>query len=254
MRTKSFKRMGLAAFGICSLLALTACVNPPARMGMVKDPDTGLQFGSVVERNLVTDSSFYENRKIKIRIRNTSGDVAFDLGGFTKQLRAAYVANGYTPTNADDFGLLVDVNVMYSGHVQTNLAKEYGFLGAAGGGLSGAAISGGDAIGTTGGVFAGAVFGTILGSYVTDDTYIIVSRVTFAEIKDKSKSSKSISFSRSPKHKFEDEDRKDNKGSRGFKNSYSTGVSVFAGGRNVPQSHIAEEVKSRIIRIVSNII
>jgi hypothetical protein len=233
---------------------MVSCVNPPARMGMVKNPQTGLQYGSVVERNLVTDSSFYANKKIKIRIRNTSGDVAFDLGDFSRQLRAAYVANGYTPTQGDDFGLLIDVNVMYSGQMQTNLAKEFTFLGAAGGGLSGAAISNSDAIGTTGGVFAGAVFGNILGSYITDDTYVIVSRVTFAEIKDKAKSSKSISFSRSPKHRYEEEDRESQKSTRGFKNTYSTGVSVFAGGRNVPQSHIAGEVKSRIIRIVSNII
>ena len=254
MHRDLFKRIVLASFAIFFMPALAACVNPPARMGMVKNPETGLQIGSVVERNLVTDATFYHNRKLKIRIRNTSGDVAFDLGSFSNNLRAAFIANGYTPTDGNDFGLLIDVNVMYSGHVQTNLAKEYGFLGAAGGGLSGAAISGGDAIGTTGGVFAGAVFGSILGSYVTDDTYIIISRVTFAEIKGKPKSQKSISFSRSPKHRYEDEDRKGQKNSRGFKNSYSTGVSVFAGGRNVRQSHIAGQVKSRIIRIVSNII
>ncbi len=75
-------------------------------MGMVKDPQTGMQFGSVVERNLVTDASFYTNKKMKIRIRNTSGDVAFDLGGFTNQIKAAYVANGYTPTQGIDFGVL----------------------------------------------------------------------------------------------------------------------------------------------------
>ena len=239
---------------VLAALAVVGCVNPPPRMGMVKDSRTGLQFGSVVERNFVTDASFYRNKKIKIRIRNTSGDVAFDLGGFSRQLEAAYIANGYSPTQDDDFGLLIDVNVMYSGQMQTNLAKEFAFLGAAGGGLSGAALSGSEAIGTTGGVFAGAVFGHILGSYVTDDTYIIVSRVTFAEIQDKRTASKSISFSRSPKHKFEEEDRGDRSDKRGFKKTYSTGVSVFAGGRNVAQSRISSEVKARIIRIVGNII
>ena len=106
---------------------------------------------------------------------------------------------------------------MYSNHMQTNLVKEYAFLVAASGGLAGASISRGDAIGTTGGVFSGAVFGSILGIYIIDDTYIIISRVTFAEIKDKRKSSKSISFSRSPKHRYEEEDRQDKGNTRGFK-------------------------------------
>ena len=220
---KSFiRRLAMAAV---FSLALAACTNPPSRMGMVKDPETGLQFGSVVERNFVTDASLYQNRKIKVRTRNTSGDNAFDLGRFTQQLRDAYAANGYEPTDGDDFGLLIDVNVMYSGQIQTNLAKEYGFLGAAGGGLAGAARSNGGAIATTGAVLAGAVFGSIVGSYVTDDTYIIVSRVTFAEVREKPGASKSISFSRSPNYRQEEEDEAEwEKQQRSFQKTYSTGV------------------------------
>ena len=136
-------RFGLA---VAATLLLSGCgnlINPPARMGMVKNPETGLQIGSVVEKNLVTDASFYKNRKIKVRTRNTSGDPAFDLAGFTSRLRSAYAGAGYEPTAGDDFGLLVDVNVMYSGQVQNNLAGEFGFLGAAAGGLAGA-VRGGD--------------------------------------------------------------------------------------------------------------
>jgi hypothetical protein len=35
---------------------------------------------------------------------------------------------------------------------------------------------------------------------------------------------------------------------------YRSGVSVFAGGRNTQQAHIAQQVRERIIRIVGDII
>ena len=121
------------SLSIATLLVLLVGCAQPSRMGMVKDPQTGLQFGSVVEKNLVTDASFHENKKIKVRIRNTSGDTAFDLYGFQSHIESAYRQAGYSPTSGDDFGLLVDVNVMYSGQIQTNLMSQYAFLGASAG-------------------------------------------------------------------------------------------------------------------------
>lgn len=242
----------VAGFAALALM-MTACA-PTTRLGMVKDPKTGLMFGSIVEKNLVTDATFYNNRKIKIRTRNTSGDVAFGLRQFTDRIRAAYSSNGYEPTSDADFGLLLDVNVKYSGQIQTNLAKEFGFLGAVGGGLAGASISGNN-IGTAAGAAAGATLGAILGSYVTDDTYIIIADVTFGVIKKSKKSKKRITFSRSKKLKnIDDPDEEEKVMNRGFKKAYRTGVAVFAGGRNVTQAEIAGQVRQRIIRIVSDII
>jgi len=179
----------IATIGILSI-GLICCLNPPTRMGMVKNPSTGLLYGSIIEKNIVTDPSFYVNKKIKVRIRNTSGDVAFDLHGFKNQIRATLAASGYEPTNDDDFGLLIDVNVMYSGQIQSNLTREFPFLGAAAGGLAGAAKTNSGVIGTAAGVLAGATLGSIIGGFVTNDTYIVVSRVTFGEIKEKKRSKK----------------------------------------------------------------
>lgn len=236
------------------MVILTGCANNPSRMGMVKNNSTGLQFGSIVEKNIVTDASFFQNKKIKIRTRNTSGDTEFDLRSFTRRLKNIYASKGYLPTERNDFGLIIDVNVTYSGQVQSNLAKEYAFLGAAGGGLFGAATTSGNAIGTVAGVFAGATLGNIIGSYVTDDTYIIISKVTFGEIKTKNIQKKSITFSRSPKTRYDSDDQDAHNFQRGFKETHSTGVAVFAGGRNVNQSRIVGEVRERIVRIVGDII
>lgn len=243
----------LSFAGMIALAFLLAGCAPPTRLGMVKDPQTGLMFGSQIERNFVTDATFYKNRKIKVRIRNTSGDTAFGLRQFTEKLRAAYAANGYEPTTDDDFGLLVDVNVRYSGQVQTNLAAEFAFLGGVAGGIAGyrSTTTAGTAIGAS----AGATLGSIIGSFVTDDTYIIIADVTFGVIKASKKSKKKITFSRSAKLKnIDDPDDEEKVVLSGFKKAYTTGVAVFAGGRNISQAEIAGEVRQRIIRIVSDFI
>jgi hypothetical protein len=223
-------------------------------MLMVKDPDTGLQFGSRVDNNIVTDASFYRNRKIKVRIRNTSGDVAFDLKRFGKEIRAAYRNAGYVPTDEDDFGLLVDVNVLFSGQIQTNLANQFAFLGASAGGLAGAARD--EGVATAAGLIAGATLGTIIGSYVTDDTYIIVAEVTFGIIKGPAKrDGKRITFSRSiTGHPEDAEEREERRKRRGFAKTPQAKIAVFAGGRNVRQSEIAAQVRQRFVRIIRDII
>ncbi len=241
-------------------LALVGCgnlVDPPARLGMVKDPATGLQFGSVVERNIVTDPSFHGNRKIKVRTRNTSGDTAFDLDGFTTRINDAYRTTGFVPTAADDFGVLVDVNVVYSGQIQANMAAEYAFLGGAGGGIAGYRSS--TTAGTAIGVLSGATLGSILGSFVTDDTYIIVARVSVGTVKDTRRvEDKTVTFSRSPRSgetREEEEERyRESISRRGLQDMVSTQLAVYAGGRNVPQARIADEVRQRVVRIVGDII
>lgn len=246
-------RVASALLLLTTPFLLPAC-NPQSRMGMVKEPASGLQFGSVVERNIVTDPSFHQNRRVKLRIRNTSGDQAFDLQGFQRQIEQAYAQAGYQPVSDQTFGLLVDVNLMYSGQVQQTLTREFGFLGAAAGGLAGAAR--GEAIAAVAGTAAGATLGSILGSYVTDDTYIIVGRVTVGSVRGSRPSEgKRITFSRSIAGTIEDEEeREERRRSRGFDSNVSTGVSVFAGGRNTAQAEIAAEVRSRLARIIRDII
>lgn len=241
-----------AAFVAMGLLLVAGCVGvgaPPARRGMVKDPATGLQMGSNIEKNFVTEASFYSNKRIKVRTRNTSGDPAFDLSSLRGLMEESYRDKGYDPTTKDDFGLLIDVNVMYSGQVQTHLAKQFTFLGAAAGGITG--YRAGGAMGTAIGTIAGATLGNIAGSFVTDDTYIIVARVTFGVVRKGSKPPKKrITFTRSERAgDEEDEDR-----GRGFRRTFTTRVAVFAGGRNTPQWRIAAAVRQRFARIVGDVI
>lgn len=232
------------------LVALPGCAQTP-RIGMVADSGTGLMYGSTIENNLVTDPSFYRNRKIKVRTRNTSGDRAFGLTEFTDSLNRAYADKGYEPTGEDDFGLILDINVMYSGHIQHNSATSFSFLGAASGQIYGARSKA--AYGRDMGLISGATLGSIIGSHVTEDTYMIIARVTFGSIKKTKGSKRTVTFSRSKKLKnIDDPDEDERVYNRGFKKSYTTRLAVYAGGTNVTQSQIIEEVRKRMIRIVAD--
>lgn len=243
-----------------TLLSLSGCGKTTLhnQLGLVKDPNSGHLFGSTVESNIITDSSLYKNRKIKIRIRNTSGDTAFDLDDFTRKLERNIAAKGYEPVSPsnDEFGLMLDVNVMYSGHIESNLASEFAFLGASLGAVRGAKSS--SDYGRITGPVAGATLASIMGSYLTQDTYIIISAFSFAEIKGgKKKTGKTITFSRSFDPKWDDEDREEKeewRTRRYLKNVVDNHVAVYGGGTMVSQDEIAQDIRKRIIRIMSDMI
>lgn len=235
-----------------TVLLFSACSNSSdTRMGMVSDEKTGLMFGSAIEHNMVTDASFYANRKIKVRTRNTSGDEAFGLKSFTGELNSAYADKGYEPTAQDDFGLLMDVNVMYSGQVQTDHSASFALVGA----LMGSTYGGETDRGQLTGTISGAALGNIVGSYDTQDTYMIIARVTFGVVKPFKESKKRVTFSRSEKlANIDDPNEEEKIIQRGFKKRYTTQIAVYAGGRRLGQSEIAEEVRKRAVRIVADFI
>lgn len=87
---------------------------------------------------------------------------------------------------------------MYSGHMQTNLAERFSFLGGAAVGIAGYRSD--MKADTAAGVLAGATLGAIIGSHITDDTYIIVSEVTIGvtDAPDEDTDTKVIRFDSSP--------------------------------------------------------
>jgi hypothetical protein len=233
------------------LALLTTTCAPQSRMGMVVDPETGLQMGSMIEKNLVMDSGQLTDRRIKINIRNTSGDPVFDLNGARAQIERAFVQKGYEIATGSDFALLFDVNVRYSGQASRDKATELGLLGAAGGGL-GAWEKSRSATGTAAGVIAGAAIGAIVGSYVRDETYLVVAEVVIGVMDaGRGTTGKTIVFDASPQMKSDTEQRS---GVRPFSQRMSTGIAVYAGGRNTNQGHIAQGVRQRFTRIVSDVI
>lgn len=242
----AFNKAAIAVM-ILSFLIASGCMNTH-RMGMIKDPVTGIQYGSVIGKSFFIDSEQFPNKIVKVSARNVSGDMNYDIRGFKEDLRRAFENKGYEAYKNDGFGLKVDVTVEYSGHIQENMAGSFGLLGAGVGAVAGRRS---DKMAAEGiGLVAGATLGAIAGSYVTDDTYIMIAKVTIGIMDSKSgKTVRTISFSSSPKLQEEDDD-----GFKRFKEVGSTKVAVYAGGRNVSQGQVVEEVKNRLIRIVSDVI
>lgn len=232
---------------LLAVLVLTGCASPN-RLGMITDPETGLQYGSVIEKSFFIDSSQFENNKMKISARNVSGDAKYNIRSFVKSLENSFIEKGYNLDSRENFGIKYDVIIEYSGHVQKNMSTQYGFLGGAAGGIAGyrSEARAGEAIG----ILAGATIGAIAGSYVTDDTYIVIARVTIGIIDKVNNSKKTVTFSSSPKLQKEEE----NSGITAFEKVMTTRIAVFAGGRNVKQAEIVQGVKRRLQSIISDII
>ena len=243
---RTYKKV-LAAVLVLSLLGVTGCMDAP-RMGMIKDPVTGIQYGSVIGESFFIDSEQFPNKIVKVSARNVSGDTQYNIRRFKDKLRRAFEDKGYQAYKNDGFGLKVDVVVEYSGHIQENMSGTFGLLGAGVGAVVGRHS---DAMAAEGiGLVAGATLGAIAGRYVTDDTYIVVAKVNFGILDQKSgKTVKTISFSSSPKLQEEEDD-----GFKRFREVANTKVAVYAGGRNVSQAEVVKEVRDRLIRIVSDII
>ncbi|MDD3310883.1 complement resistance protein TraT [Pseudodesulfovibrio sp.] len=249
-RTTTTLSLGILVF----LVLLAGCTASKSRMGMVQAQD-GLMYGSAMSNQFIVDSSLFVNNKIKLRIRNTSGDPSFDLYGFQRQLEDAYRGLGYEPVTTNDFGILLDINVKYSGQVQEDMRDEFRFAGGALGGVAGAYDpiregEGRDAVAKgAAGLIVGATLGYIIGSYVTDDTYIIAADVSLATVAPREENDgTTIVFGKDEKIK-----RKKNN-FRGFRQRETLTMAVYAGGRNVSQSEIVTGVRDRMVRILRDVI
>lgn len=250
MTVRKTSRMMLIG-GLFAIIGVTvsACQQTGNRLNMVADPASGLRYGSVIEKSIFVDPEQFEDDRIKVTIRNTSGDTALDVHDLKSGLERAYGSKGYDPVDRD-FGLKLDLNVVYSGHIQRDMSTKYGFLGAAAGGIAGYRSS--TRAGTAIGVLAGATLGSIIGATQTVDTYIVVAEVALG-VRDggggKAGNSKTVVFGSSPKKQ---ETRK--RAFKPFRGVIRTKVAVYGGGRNVTQAQIIGEVRRRLIRIVGDVI
>ncbi len=237
--------MRLAIFVI--VLFITGCADPN-RMGMVRQPGGGLQAGSTVSHVSVIDSSQFDNKRLKLRIRNVSGDPAFDLTPLRETLLSSYRAAGYSISEEEDFGLLLDITVRYSGQFSSDMTAELGVLGAVAGGIAGYRSNA--VAGSAIGIVSGATLGAIAGSYVTTDTYIVIAEATIAVVDPlRGKTESSLSFGGGSSTK-----KKKRSNYNAFRESDTTTIAVYAGGRSTPQSAIVSNVRSRFERILRDLI
>lgn len=71
---------------LTALVLMTGC-RSKQRMGMVREQSTGLLYGSMTSSNFVVDPSQFDTPKLKLTIRNTSGDPAIDIKALRRTLK-----------------------------------------------------------------------------------------------------------------------------------------------------------------------
>lgn len=225
------------------------------RYQLVKDEKTGYSYGAVKTGEFIADPALFRNAKLKLRIRNTTGDPALDIYDFRQQLEQAYSSIGYEVTDKGDFGILLDINVRYFGQVTSMLPSEYTFLGASAGAVVGGAtgVQKGRPADTITGMAAGTVIGAglseIIRNYYTEETFIIVSSVTIGTVMPEHiEDEKTISFVTGKKIR----EKKTN--FKGFRSREVLEMAVYAGGRMAGKTDIIDEVRNRYLRILKNII
>ncbi|WP_272699906.1 complement resistance protein TraT [Desulfovibrio sp. Fe33] len=250
------KTMKTAMVLIGALFLLASCVERQQNSyRLVKDEASGYSYGATKSGEFVADPAMFRNSRLKLRIRNTTGDSSLDIYNFRDQLEAAYESIGYEVTHGDDFGILLDINIRYFGQATEMLPSQYTFLGAAAGGVAGAApgIQGGrgaDAItGAAAGTVIGAALSEIIRNYATEETFVIISSVTMGTVMPEHiEDEKTISFVTGKKIK----EKKTN--FKGFRSRETLELAVYAGGFRANKSDIISEVRTRHLRILKDII
>jgi hypothetical protein len=251
-----YKKSLIVGLLVLGILVLVSCVSTRKnKYNLVKDEASGYAYGAIKSGEFIADPAMFRNNKIKLRIRNTTGDPSLDLYSFRQQLEQSYSDLGYEISNGTNFGILLDINVKYFGQVTDMLPSEYTFLGAAVGGVAGASpgIQHGRSADALTGMAAGTVIGAalteILRNYVTQETFIIVSSVTMGTVMPEYvEDEQTISFVTGKKIK----EKKTN--FKGFRSRETINLAVYAGGTMAGKSDIIGEVRSRYMRILKDII
>jgi len=240
---------------VLSLSGCFASTQQPNQYNLVKDKKSGYSFGAAKSGEFIADPAMFRNSKMKLRIRNTTGDPSLDIYDFRQQLEEAYENVGYEITEDADFGILLDINVKYFGQVTSMLPAEYTFLASAAGGLVGGATGMQNSrpadtmVGIAAGSIVGAAIGEIIRNYATEETYIIITSVTMGTVMPEHiDDEKTISFVTGKKVR----EKKTN--FKGFRSRETLDLGVYAGGRMAGKNDIIDEVRARHLRILKNVI
>lgn len=223
---------------------------------MVVDPKTDRMYGMRSEGMVFTDPALYPNRRLKLSLRNMSGDPVWDLEETREQLYQGYTAKGYERSDGNDFGLKIDLNVIRSQQYDRDMLAQYGFLGGTAGAVAGAgagAVIGGTpgsaGIGAGAGMATGVSLGTLAGYFTTDNIYVVVTEAIFAIRRHATKPRRVVTFDGSPRVEEWEES------SRGtFSDVHRVTIINYGAGRNTTQLEIADDIRKRQIRSLISLV
>lgn len=215
----------------------------------------GLQIGSVTSKNLFIDPSQFANRKVKLRLRNSSGDPSLDINKLKSVISNGLVSAGYEIVDRD-FGIVIDVNAYQLQAVATGNVRNNSGIGLVLGGVAG--YEGGR---RPGGITAGsgAILGAVAG-YALEEiiraqgeyaTYLALCDVNIGVVrKEFTKKDRFMIGGNKIEHKEKDEEDT----FTNFALRDTLKVAVYAGDRSAPKQATIDALVDRLGRIVANLI
>lgn len=99
-----------------------------------------MEIGSATSKNLFLDAGQFANRKVQVRLRNSSGEAALDVERLRPSLEGGLRQAGYEISSADA-GILIDLNVYMVASVPVARQRDPGVVGALVGGVAGYEIA-----------------------------------------------------------------------------------------------------------------
>ncbi len=222
---------------------------------LVVDAKTDRMYGMRADSAVFTDAALFPNRRLKLSVRNLSGDPVWDLDGTRDQVMAGYLDKGFERSDGVDFGIKVDLNVVRSQQYDVDLLAQFAFFGATAGGVAGGGV--GAATGGTGsilpgvavGMAAGSTLGALASYFTADHIYVVVTEATFAIRRNSTKAKRVVTFDGSPRIEEWEES-----GYGSFHKVHRVMIANYGGGRSVSQSDIADDIRRRQIRSLISLI
>jgi len=238
-------------FGIllAMLLAITGCGSS----AYVRD--TGFKIGSATSKNLFIDSSQFANRVVKLRIRNSSGDPALDIGSIRSQVEAGLRSAGYE-IGDKGFGIVIDVNAYFMNSVANGRSRATNEIGALLGGVAGYEMAkrpGGISAGS--GVILGAIAGATLQEVIRSsneyDTYLALCDVNIGVVRQENKKKDYFTIGG---NKIEHQQDEEKSTFESFALRETVKVAVYAGDARERAGSTIISIHDRLARIIANLI
>lgn len=233
---------------LSSILVLVGCSGGPST-------PKGIETGSAISGSFFADSSQFANSRVKLSIRDTSGDELLNIGRLKDQITGTLGARGYSEANADDeFGILIDVNTVRLSSVANAGGSQGSGLGTIIGGVLGMEVArkGGE-VTQTSGIILGAIAGTAIESIIkdsgSDKTFVLVAEVNIGVRKLDESGNSTISIGKSRFTQPQSESVYE-----AFAMSDKLVVVAYGGGRGFSKEEVLKRVEARIARVIGGII
>lgn len=229
-------------------LALSACASAPQHQGLL--------VGSVASKNLFFDASQFANRRVKLRLRNSSGDQQLDMSRLRTTIERGLRGAGYEIVDTG-FGILVDVNLYQVQSAAAARVRDNSALSTLLGGVVGYEIArqGRGGVSSGGGAILGAIAGykleEVIRAHSAMTSYIALSDVNIGVVRRDSRSADSFVIGG---NKFEFKDESELSTFTNFALRDSVRIAVYAGDDYEKRSQTVDALLERLGRIVANII